>query len=290
MSLSVVLLAAGLGTRLRPLSSWRAKPLVPIGDRPAIGHVLASIRGAWPGVPVVANAHFRPEDVIAWAAANDVRVSEERELLGTAGGVARAQRQLDAGDLLIWNGDILSDVDVRALATAHSGSQAMATLVVTPRPANEGNVGIDAAGRVVRLRRQSFGPETRGGDFHGVQLLGAEARASLPPSGCLVTDVYLPLLAEGAHLAVHDSGSFSDVGTIEDYVAENRAWLVRRGAASWAAPSARVEADVDGCIVGERSIVRAPARRVIVWPDAIVDTPIADAIVTPHGTVRLSES
>src|SRR5437763_8368460 len=109
-----MILAAGKGTRLRPLTDALAKPMVPVGDRPAIAHVLERVRLA--ASRVVVNVHHRPEDVAAWARAEGVAVSEERELLGTAGGVARAAALLGEGDVLVWNADILSPFDPRTIA------------------------------------------------------------------------------------------------------------------------------------------------------------------------------
>src|SRR5580693_8036978 len=136
-----MVLAAGLGTRLRPLTDQRAKPLVPVGDRAALAHVLDRLRAA--GVPhAVVNAHHHADQVSAFVRGGswDVRVSEERELLGTAGGVAHARALLGGGDLLLWNGDILAEVDLAALVGAHVashvassvGSRSSATLVVQP--------------------------------------------------------------------------------------------------------------------------------------------------------------
>jgi mannose-1-phosphate guanylyltransferase len=119
-----MVLCAGLGTRLRPLSEMRAKALVPVGDRAALAHVLERLAKA--GVERVAvNVHHRADEMRTWLAANAPRagVSEEAELLGTAGGVARARSLLGAaGGVLVWNGDILADIDVRALLAAASAS------------------------------------------------------------------------------------------------------------------------------------------------------------------------
>src|SRR5512141_1768551 len=94
---AAMVLCAGLGTRLRPLTEERAKPMVPIGDRPALAHVIARVRLALAS-RVVVNVHHRPEDVRAWAEPENIAVSHERELLGTAGGVARAGVLLGEGD------------------------------------------------------------------------------------------------------------------------------------------------------------------------------------------------
>lgn len=277
---AAMILCAGLGTRLRPLTDWLAKPMVPIGDRPAVAHVADHVRAS--GIArIVVNVHHRPEDLRAWAREVDAAVSEEPELLGTAGGLHRAASRLGAGPVLVWNGDILAKPDLAALLAAH---RTEATLAITARRVGEGNVGLDAHGRIVRLRKESFGEEVSAGDFTGIHVVGEGLRAGLPTSGCLVGDVYLPALRRGAHLSAHVlEGTFTDVGSLGSYVAANRAWLGPR--ASWQAPTATVHAPVEGCIVGARARVEAEITRSIVWPNTVVREAATDAVLTPFGRV-----
>src|SRR5262249_14884373 len=107
-----MILAAGLGTRLRPLTDQLPKPLVPVGDRPAAAPVAARL--AAPGVREAAiNVHhlavaFTPERLAAVPIA--LHVIHEPEILGTAGGVANAAAVLGDGDVVVWNADVLADV------------------------------------------------------------------------------------------------------------------------------------------------------------------------------------
>lgn len=281
------MLAAGLGTRLRPLTDRCAKPLVPVGDRPAIAHVLDRLEAAGFG-PVTINAHHLADDVERFARARRARVSrEDGELLGTAGGVARARaRGLLSGDALVWNADVLGDFDVVGLARAHAERTAKATLLVRRRAAGEGNVGIDARGRIVRLRRASFGEEASGGEFVGVHVVGAALE--LPASGCLVGDVYIPALGAGLELRVqYTEQSFVDVGSLRAYLEANLDWLGARPA--WIGPSARVAPSVrvERSVVGEGAEIvgEGALQRVVVWPGARARAPLADAVVTPSCTV-----
>jgi mannose-1-phosphate guanylyltransferase len=274
MTIAAMILAAGRGTRLAPLTDRLAKPMVPIGDRPAIAHVAERVRLA--SERIVVNVHHRPGDVAAWAARESMAVSEEKDLLGTAGGLARARKLLGDGDVLVWNADIVSSFDPRALVAAHRSN---ATLAVRARAAGEGNVGIGQDGRIVRLRSERFGDEARGGEFLGIHVVGAALRDACPEIGCLVGDVYLPALRRDERLdAFVTDAPFVDVGTIAQYLAANRAWLADR--ASWAAPDARVEASIEGSVVGAGAVVLAPAIRSVVWPGARVETRIEDAVVT----------
>ena len=175
----------------------------------------------------------------------------------------------------------MSELDPRALLAAHVAGGAAATLAVFPRPANEGNVGLADDGRIVRLRQESFGRETRGGDFLGIHLLGEPLRALLPPQGCLVGDVYLPALRRDETLRAHEtSEGFVDIGSVAQYLAANAAWLAARGVASWAHPTAQVHASIVGSVVGEGAIIDAPALNSVVWPGARVQSACTASVVT----------
>jgi mannose-1-phosphate guanylyltransferase len=284
-----MVLAAGRGTRLRPLTDVRAKPLLPVGDRPALAHVLARLRGAGVG-RIVVNAHHRAADVVAFARAHGVDVSEEADLLGTAGGVAHAAARLGPGDAIVWNGDILADIDVEALVSAHARDGAEATLVVRPRRRGEGPVGVDAGGRVVRLRAETFGAEAQGGDFIGVSVLGAALRGRLPERGCLVADAWIPAIRAGGSLRALPYGAeFFDIGTPERYLDANLAWLEGRGGSSFVGAGARVAPGVslERCVVGEGAAVAGAGAltRCVVWPGVRAVAPLSSAIVAGESLV-----
>lgn len=283
MTRAAMVLAAGLGTRLRPLTDRVPKPLVPLGDRPMLSHVIDRLRACGED-RIVVNAFHHAEQIADWAASAGVFVSNERELLGTAGGVANARGLLGDGDVLVYNGDILADLDVTVL---RSRLGALACLAIAPRPAGEGNVGVSDDGRIVRLRRSSFGPEARGGDFLGVHALSRELVRALPDRGCLVGDVYIPALARGATLASWEVREpFTDLGTPEAYLEANLAWLDARGGAPWLAPDARAAGDVrlkrtivgrGASVIGEGAVTDC-----VVWPGAVARAPLERAVVTPE--------
>src|SRR5262245_37568354 len=114
---SAMILAAGLGTRLRPLTDELPKPLVPVGDRPALAHIADQLARA--GIhEAVLNTHHLAEAFSAERLAGlPIRISmiHEPRILGTGGGIANAARALGEGEVVVWNGDILADLDVHAL-------------------------------------------------------------------------------------------------------------------------------------------------------------------------------
>jgi mannose-1-phosphate guanylyltransferase len=258
-----------------------------VGDRPALAHALDRLRAAG-ATRIVVNAHHHAAQVRAFVEGlgpdAGVSLSEETDLLGTAGGIAHAAPLLGEGDVLVWNGDILAGVDVASLVAAHQASS-QATLLVQPLPAGRGPVGLDAQGRVVRLRQDRFGAEATGGDFLGIHVLGRRLRERLPASGGLVEDVLVPALARGEVVrAVLFDAPWHDIGTIPAYLAANVAWLRERGLERWVGPGAQVDPGVllDASVVGAGAVVsgNGSVMRSVVWPGARAVAPLADAVVT----------
>jgi mannose-1-phosphate guanylyltransferase len=292
-ALATLILSAGLGTRLAPVSSWRAKPLVPIGDRPAIAHILDRVREH--SRVVVVNAHHRADEVASYARGAGLEVSREADLLGTAGGLARAADWLGSGDVLVWNGDMIGEVDVEALLAAHErevARGALATLVVLPRVDGAGNTGLDARADVVRLRRESARPEVATADFLGIYVVTETLRRGLPSRGDIIAESFLPAIRRGARLATFTCESeLIDVGTPRSYLRANLRWLDRRAATSWAGEGADIAATATlrGVVVGAGARVMGNGELAgcVVWPGAVATAPLTNAIVAPEGVVHI---
>jgi mannose-1-phosphate guanylyltransferase len=285
-----MVLCAGFGTRLRPLTDERPKPLVPFGDRTLLEHVLAGL-GAQGLLPAVVNSHHLASAFRTLVADFEgiLEVVEEPDIRGTAGGVAGARHVLSKGPVLVTNADVLASVDGRSLLarTPRDGL----CLAVAPRPRGSGTVGVGAEGRVVRLRGERFGEELEGGDYVCTLGIGEVALAALPPAGCLIGDVAMPLARRGGALfTMRVDGELVEPGDSPTaYHAGNLAWLARRGEGSFTAEGARVAPQVTlrDTIVGRGATVEGQGslERVVVWPGATVRAPLADAIVTTGGVV-----
>jgi mannose-1-phosphate guanylyltransferase len=289
-----MILAAGLGTRLRPLTFELPKPLVPVGDRPSVAHVARELARAGIDSAVLNTHHladaFTP-DMLARIPI-PIQVVHEPAILGTGGGVANAAELLGDGDVVVWNADILTSLDLGAMIAAHRASGALATLAIAPRAEGEGTVGVDAAGRVARLRGKRFGDESQRGDFLGIYVLSGAFRQRLPSVGCLLGDGAMPLLDEGARIATFPAPvAWDEVGSVASYLAANASWLAREGRASFVHPSARVAAGVDvtGSVVGEGAVVEGEGalRDVVVWPSARAVAPLSRAVVTPRAVAAI---
>ncbi len=287
-----MILAAGLGTRLRPLTDELPKPLVPVGDRAAVAHIAERLARAGIGEAVLNTHHlaeaFTPARIDGLPLR--LRVIHEASILGTGGGVANAAPLLGVGDVIVWNGDILVDVDVAALLRAHRAERASATLAVAPRARGEGTVGVAADGAVVRLRGERFGEEARGGDFLGIYALGSVLRARLPEVGCLIGDGCLPALRAGERIASFAvTTAWDDIGSIASYLQANARWLERQAAPRWVGAGAVIAEGItiEGSVIGEGAQVsgRGLVRGAVIWPGARAAAPLEGVVVTAKGVV-----
>ena len=287
-----MILAAGFGTRLRPLTDELPKPLVPVGDRAAVAHIADRLVKA--GIQeAVLNTHhlaeaFTPRRIAALPLR--LRVIHEATILGTAGGVANAASWLGDGDVILWNGDILADVDIAALLEIHRDAEAQATMVVAPRACGEGTVGLDEQGAIVRLRGERFGVEARGGDFLGVYALGPVLRARLPREGCLIGEGCLPALRAGERLASFTvTTEWDDIGSIASYLRASTRWLARREMQSYVGEGAEIAEGVTlvDSVVGAGAQVTGSGwvRGAVIWPGARVEAPLSAVVVTTAGRV-----
>jgi mannose-1-phosphate guanylyltransferase len=126
--MKAMVLAAGLGTRLRPLTYEISKPMVPVLDRPVMAHILDLLHRH--GIDeVVANLHYFPAPIRAYFG-DRISYSLEEELLGTAGGVRNCRDFFGDGPFLVISGDALTDIDLGALARRHEEAGGIATLAV----------------------------------------------------------------------------------------------------------------------------------------------------------------
>jgi mannose-1-phosphate guanylyltransferase len=288
-----LVLAAGFGTRLRPLSTVRAKAALPVAGRPLVARILEQLHAA--GVRrVVVNLHHRPESITrivgdGSAFGLEVRYSWETDVLGSAGGPARALPLLAADRFFVVNGDTLSSPAYDTLASAHVNSGARVTMMVAPADLAKYNAVLaDGAGVVTGFAKR--GTALAHGDgvpapyhFIGVQAMNASALSGVSRDATSesVRDLYPRLIAsDPGSVRVHPvDGEFFDIGTPADYLetvrrlATSGPGLLDCGAGTEVAPSARVEgsvlwdrvrigenAEVVECVVADDVTIEAGAR------------------------------
>jgi mannose-1-phosphate guanylyltransferase len=311
-----MLFAAGLGTRLRPLTDERPKPAVPVALRPLAS--LALVHLAQAGAErVVVNTHHLGgalPGLLAPHAPAGLRLHyvHEETLLGTGGGLRHAEPTLleNARDdelVVVMNGDVIFAPDLARAVAHHRSLDAIATMVVRATPGSDGHGAVEidaAAGLVRRLHRL---PEVAPAGllpvtFTGVHVLSRRAFEDLPTEGCIARKAYRRWIDAGERVgAVIDETPWRDLGTLREYLDGNldlaagtlSSPYVTPGAhGSLVAPDARVAASarVERCVIGAGSTVAADVQltRVVVWDGVDVVRDACDTVITPRGVVRLA--
>jgi hypothetical protein len=249
-----IVLAAGEGRRLRPLTTVRPKPLCPVGNRPLLDLAIERIR---PYVSEIAvNAHHLADQIVEHLAGTDVRVSvEQPEALGTAGALGALREWIAGRDVLVHNGDAWLTDSLEGLVDGWRGEH--------PRLLVQ---------RTVHLDRADFGDRR----FVGASLLQGALAAALPaaPLG-LYEAVWHEAWKRGEIEFVDALGPAIDCGTVDDYL---RANLCSSGGAS---------------VIGARCVIEGEVRRSVVWDGCRVERGevLVDSVrATPRLTVRTTGS
>lgn len=242
-------LAAGLGTRLQPLTRVRAKPAIPVAGEPMIRRIVEWL-ARHAVTDVVVNLHHLPHTVTAILGdgsdlAVRVRYSwEQPRILGTAGGPRQALDIVGSDTFAIVNGDTLTGLDLDALAEAHGRSGALVTMAVTPtrHAGRYGGIILDRGGAVA-----GFVPRGReaSGSYHfvGVQIAQAAAFGSLSPGepASSIGGLYDSLIATcaGSVRGFLCEARFWDIGTPADYLETSLAFASDSGRSALSHPGPR---------------------------------------------------
>jgi len=300
--MKAMILAAGFGTRLRPVTYTLPKPVVPLAGRPLIGWAVEALLEA--GITeFVVNLHHLPEPIERYlrdhyAGKATFEFSYEQEILGTGGGVRKVRALLDRGDFFLVNGDTVQFPPYDALRAARSSRDSLAALTLrhppqadrfTPVFFNEGLVAGFGHGTGEPLM------------FSGTHLIAPRLFDYLPDkdfSG-IVDEVYQPVLdsKREAIAGVVDDGLWFDIGTPQRYTTASRALLERIVSGGLKPPAGtNVQGDalvhdtsvVQGrmvrSIAGQRSVIEGELRDSVVWDDCRIGANVLlDSCIVAHG-------
>lgn len=297
--------AAGFGTRLRPLTDYLPKPVVPVGNRPlawfALDHLARS------GVDeVVLNTHHLGERIRAELEGHipsgmQVGFVHEPCILGTGGGLKNAWKPRAGETFVVMNGDVIFAPDLQAALKMHRRHDAIATMILRPTsdPDRYGSIEVDGTGRVRRILDQSAPDRGHGPRrklmFAGVHLLSARAHAWLPDDGCIIRKSYLRWLKAGEHIAaIVDDAPWHEVGSPAAYLETNLA--LAEGTLRWlgiqpdengvlAHPQARIapDAKLRNVVLGAdvEVVSGTTVERSVAWPGTRITRSSRDAVLTP---------
>ncbi|MCA1906526.1 MAG: NDP-sugar synthase [Desulfarculus sp.] len=296
-----MVLAAGLGARLRPLTDRRPKCLMPVMNRPLLGWWLDRLATLGVDQTVVNTHHLAPQ-VRAWlaefrAAGLAVRESHEPALLGTGGGLVAAREALGPEPFLLVNADVLAADDLRPLLTRRAEEDAIAVLGLVNDP-RFNTVALDQADRVLGFKGQALPAEpARWRTYAGLAALHPDLLDYLPSMGfsTLVEGLSAALAAGRRVLGLALPGFWDDLGTPEHLLGLHRRLLedppdglrdlaaagpLVRGEGSQVDPTARTEGF---CVLGPTARLEAGAyvRNSLLLPGAVVATGarVCDAIL-----------
>jgi NDP-sugar pyrophosphorylase family protein len=227
--MKAMVLAAGVGSRLRPATDSMPKALIDVGGQTMLERVLRRLMAAG-ATQVIVNSHHFPEQIADFLRKRQdlglaIEISEEPVLLETGGGLKKASWFFDDGKpFFLHNADVLSDVDLKALYAAHEGANALATLAVHKRESSR-QLLFDAAGRL-RGRRQGEKIEWAGAPatnvvelaFAGIHVISPKIFPLLTETGAFsIIDPYLRLSKAGERVQAFrvDSATWFDIGSAE---------------------------------------------------------------------------
>ncbi len=246
--MKAMILAAGFGTRLFPLTIDRTKPAIPFLGKPLVGYV-AEYVAKFGFTDVVVNLHHQPESVKKALGGGEkfgVKIQytlEEPKILGTAGALDNARRYLENETFLIVNGKIITDIDISAALETHRNSGALATMVLKPNPKRERFTIVETEGNLVTgfgdfpeqdsgFRIQDSGLETQKIQnpkskiqnplmFTGIHILEPRVFDYIPRGvySDIVPTFYRPAIAGGEKIVAHiTTGNWFELSTIPRYL------------------------------------------------------------------------
>ena len=323
--MKAILLAGGKGTRLRPLTVHTPKPIVPIFNRPFLYYQLDLLRQVPEIDEAILSLNYQPrriEEIFGEGEGLGIRLRYvvEPMPLGTGGAIRYAGDQLTES-VVVFNGDVLTQVDLGAVLRLHRERKAKATIVLTPveNPRAYGLVETDAAGNIQRFLEKPGEDEITCNTINaGIYVLEPETFDRIPKdTAWSIERSFFPSLIERGEtfVAFVYDGYWIDIGTPAKYLQVHKDIMDGRysappfdsagprsgravapaepGRTAFVADGARIEADVEmqgPCFVDEGAVVKAGAR---ILPYSVIGRQthveeaavIDDSIIWPNGWI-----
>ena len=306
-------LAAGLGTRLAPLTDHTPKPLIPVLNIPSLFYSFFLLKQA--GITeIICNIHHHGNVIRRYIESTNlngitITFSEEPEILGTGGGLKKCEKLLGDDDFILVNSDIITDIDFKALVTQHhrSGCPGTLTLFDTPEAATIGYVGVEN-GLVKDFRDIRKTGLASSFIYTGVAVLSPKIfRFMKAEFSGIVNTGFTGLIDNGGLSFYRHEGLWMDIGTMHSYwlanidtpsLMNNLAQPMKRGlgiSPHLIAPDAIISTDAilsrsvigKGCTIGRECIIRNS----VLLPGVTVmpGSSIINSIVDPYSITIMEE-
>lgn len=290
--MKAMILAAGLGTRLRPLTHHTPKALVPIANVPIIKRVILYLKDH--GVKdIVVNAHHHFQQLVDYLDGGrpfglKVEVRIERDILGTGGGIKNTSNFWGTEPFIVMNSDVLTDIDLKAAYAFHETNGGMATLVLHDFPPFN-QIDIDSHNNIARIHRHGRGGRWA---FTGIHIMNPAILDTIPGKRFYdIIECYRNQLSGNRIKAYISSGhDWCDIGSIPRYIQANQDNLMGSFAIG---PDCRIDSSArikEWAIIGQRSRVdsHSEIRRSILWDRVKVakGIQVIDSIITSDNVVN----
>ncbi len=267
-----MILAAGYGERLWPLTADRTKPALPVLGKPLVGYV-AEYLAHFGITEIVVNLHHRPESVkraLGDGSQFGVHLEyiHEPAILGTSGALDNARGLLDRETFVVVNGKLITDIDLSAAIDAHRQQNALATLVLQANPKRERFSVVETRDGIVTRFGGMPVPSSEASTedaplmFTGIQILEPRIFDYIPPGvfSHSTVDVYPQAIAKGERIVAHvGTGMWYELSTLQRYLDISLALLEQEGRDVYAG----VHASIDES---------ANVRESILWNDVRVES------------------
>ena len=288
-----MILAAGLGTRLQPLTSYIPKPLVPVGNRPVIDRTIHYLKAH--GVQeMVVNAHHHAAKLETHLDGGrpfgvTIQVRVEPKILGTGGGIRNTLDFWNTNPFVVVNGDILTDIDITRAYEGHVAQGNLVTLILHDHaPFNQ--VRVDGE---MNIREISPDPGPGKVAFTGIHIINPAVLNRIPGGVFFdILECYRSLIKEGGQIKGYLSTGhyWRDIGSLNPYLLANQEAAGREqfllGPGCRVASSAEIK---DWAVIGPKSVLgdRAQIVRSVLWRGARIGPGIrvADSVITAQSEI-----
>jgi NDP-sugar pyrophosphorylase family protein len=271
--MKAMILAAGYGARLWPLTADRTKPALPVLGKPLVGYVAEYL--AQQGIEdVIVNLHHRPDSVrvaLGDGSQFGVRLQYVHEpvILGTSGALDNAREMIGTETFVVINGKLITDIDLRAAIETHQRTKALATLVLRRNVARERFSIVETSDGLVTRFAGMPAPAPAADSveldvplmFTGIQVMDSRIFDYIPPGVFSHTtmDVFPKAIAKGERIAAHVAeGTWFELSTLQRYLDISLALLNQRGLSLYTGRDGSIDPQAD-------------VRESVLWDDVIVE-------------------
>lgn len=290
--MKAMILAAGFGTRLRPLTELKPKALVPVANKPILARNIEYLI-SYGITEIIVNAHHHAQQVVAYLRQGnpyglDIEVKVESEILGTGGGIKNAEDFWDKEPFFVINSDILTDIDLGSVHKIHQVSGALVTLVLHDcEPYNQ--VQVDGHWNITDIAKVNTPGRYA---FTGIHVINPEILAQIPRG--IFSDIiecYRQLIRMGkpVRACLVQGHYWRDIGSIQSYLEANRELA---GNSFVIGPGCSIDSSVklmDWGVIGENSRLEknVEVQRSVLWEGVTVNEGIkvVDTVVTTGRVV-----